>query len=270
MTDAKQRLEAVRAKKPSCWPEPPPDFDTYLPTARIRWWLAASRALTADENCACDRWVDEMEEAQLAYDSENKRTQSEYSVSPLKVMGVPKGLRRMTLEAFNITAAWRIHMDHVLAGKNLLLCAGDERSPAVGVGKTHFFTAMLPRLWDLSGRGRFDEYRWLSSSIWGMKLGNAGIKQSKLIERLHDARVVYIDDLGQEEKGKQSSSIITTLNAAYNAGAQLLASSNLTQDQLVERYGEAIISRFEGDGGRIVPLTGKDKRVKPNEGEKNG
>lgn len=85
------------------------------------------------------------------------------------------------------------------------------------------------------------------------------------LERLIEADLLIMDDLGAEFENKFSvSAVYNIVNNRLNAGRPLIVSTNLEYSDLLARYGDRIISRL----GTLndLPFVGKDVRfLKRNE-----
>ena len=82
------------------------------------------------------------------------------------------------------------------------------------------------------------------------------------LELMTTAEVLVIDDLGTEPMLKNISIeyLMAVLNHRSAKKLPYAVATNLTMAQLMERYGERIVSRLM-DRARLVQLTGQDLRL---------
>lgn len=75
--------------------------------------------------------------------------------------------------------------------------------------------------------------------------------------------LVYIDDIGTENVantyGNKRVPFMELCDAAEQQGKLLICSTNLTLDELIEKYGERTIDRLRGTT-KVVPFIGKSLR----------
>ena len=86
------------------------------------------------------------------------------------------------------------------------------------------------------------------------------------VKRLNDSDLLIIDDLGTELHGQfVTAALYTLVNDRLLAGKPMVVSTNLTLDEVQQRYSPQIRSRLEGSF-RVLPFMGQDIRVLKNRG----
>ena len=76
---------------------------------------------------------------------------------------------------------------------------------------------------------------------------NEIIRFQSAAEKYLDARLLIIDDLGTEFSNQFTlSTLYNLLNARQNKGLATIISTNLSMDQIRQRYTAQIASRIEG------------------------
>jgi DNA replication protein DnaC len=183
----------------------------------------------------------------------------------LRIMKVPMRLRELATKEFNLDLqpAWDRDDAHkwlsdswngLLDGKWVTL-----RGPA-GIGKTHLAVRWL---WNLRKR-KLDfctaNFRFLSSRTWSRDMAMAGFRAEEVAEELGRVKVIVLDDLGQEGDIKRSQAICDLIWDSFNECKQMIITTNLSNDEIIDRYGDACLSRMQGEGNRILNLNGRDCR----------
>jgi DNA replication protein DnaC len=80
------------------------------------------------------------------------------------------------------------------------------------------------------------------------------------LDRLADADLLHIDDLGAEHRTDWVlEQLYTIINARYENERSTLVTSNLAPDELAAQIGERTVSRLEGMCG-LLPFHGSDAR----------
>jgi DNA replication protein DnaC len=234
--------------------------------------LQDSQNQTASMSAGPEAMMREMQLQQERDRNESKLAEIEkYYKREMEDMGIPYGYREFTVKTWNpdlqpeIPAGeWRKLWNVAMTGKNLILYSlpFNEENVGVGIGKSHFTTALL---WERRKRNLWnnpERFLWLSARSWSMKFSNGGIQQGEMADRIASARIVLIDDIGQEGDGKRRLAIADTLAIAHENETQILGSANITREEMGRYYGSAIISRIEGNGD-IVGIKGIDLRRTP-------
>lgn len=115
----------------------------------------------------------------------------------------------------------------------------------VGVGKTHLSAGIAVSLMERSIAVRFGTVATLLQHV---RSGFDRREESATWDELVTPRVLVIDDLGKEKVTEWSEQTMYELvNARYEAERPIIATSNLTLDQLRDRYprvGEAMCDRL--------------------------
>jgi DNA replication protein DnaC len=89
-------------------------------------------------------------------------------------------------------------------------------------------------------------------------IDNGGVLD--FLDRLTDADLLHIDDLGAEHRTEWVlEQLYTIINARYQDERSTLITSNLSRDELADQLGERIVSRLEGSC-ELLPFYGTDAR----------
>ena len=127
-----------------------------------------------------------------------------------------------------------------------------------GLGKTHLSTAVAKELID---RGFGVSYVTAQGLVAAFRKSSFGDEEKDPTEPLLTADLLIIDDLGTElATAFAVSAVYSILNARLSAGRSTLVSTNLSQNELRERYADRITSRLFGE---FYPLlfAGRDIRA---------
>ncbi len=214
--------------------------------------------------------------AEPAREAEGQTVQSELALrvawlntqveTQLRDMSVPSALREFALKHFDVTlqAGWNAEkMISMLAeawktvrnGKWVTL-----QGPA-GVGKTHLAIRWLWRLRLLRPYSLdLSTWRFIGARDWSIRYSSAGIDADSLFDRALLGKVIVIDDIGQEGTGRRREGISDLLACAYDRRKQIILTTNLTDEELVARYGGSIVSRIDAEGNIRLTIKGKDLR----------
>lgn len=134
-----------------------------------------------------------------------------------------------------------------------------------GLGKT-FLSASIAR--EVAAKGYSVAYE--SASHLFQKLENHRFRPDAQTEqdvrRLTECDLLIIDDLGTELPGNfVTAALYTLLNDRLLAGKPMVVSTNLTVDEIGQRYSPQIRSRLQGSF-QLLPFVGQDIRVLKNRG----
>lgn len=134
-------------------------------------------------------------------------------------------------------------------------------SGSVGTGKTHLLTAVARMVeHNNQGKGMWRVQFWPMLDLV-LKLRQNYDDSESLIECLNRAPLLVLDDLGAE---RTTDYILETIEAVvdyrYRQCRPTLVGTNLTLEELSERYRDRVLSRWMGDGG-FIRIAGKDKRL---------
>ena len=89
--------------------------------------------------------------------------------------------------------------------------------------------------------------------------------RGSIIESVLDCDVLYIDDLGSENilKNVTIEYLFLVLNERLIKNKSTIITTNLTPDQILNRYGERVFSRLMNKSNSVlVKLDGEDMRLK--------
>ena len=141
-----------------------------------------------------------------------------------------------------------------LSSGNLLFNGG------TGLGKT-FLSACIAR--EVAARGYSVAYE--TASHFFSKLEKHRFhpdeETAEQVKRLNECDLLIIDDLGTELPGQfVTAALYTLVNDRLLAGKPMVISTNLTIDELGQRYSPQIRSRLQGSF-QLLPFVGQDIRV---------
>ena len=93
---------------------------------------------------------------------------------------------------------------------------------------------------------------------WNAARGEAA--EDDILDDMLKPGVLILDDLGAEQLSQTSSAFLyAVLDGRWANNKKTIFTSNLTPEQIIQRYGDKIASRVLS--GRQVEFTGSDKRV---------
>ncbi|MBR5442423.1 MAG: ATP-binding protein [Clostridia bacterium] len=125
-----------------------------------------------------------------------------------------------------------------------------------GLGKTHLALAVLNRL---TQRGYSVYYSSAGSLLKQMEKERFGRSADTIEEELFNNDLIIIDDLGAEFSTAFSQAAVNELiNNAILAGKAMIIISNLSVDELEERYGQRVVSRL--NSFEVITFEGEDIR----------
>ncbi len=129
-------------------------------------------------------------------------------------------------------------------------------SGGTGLGKTHLALAVLNRL---TQRGYSVYYSSAGSLLKQMERERFGRSADSIEEELFNNDLIIIDDLGAEFSTAFSQAAVNELiNNAILSGKAMIIISNLSVDELKERYGQRVVSRL--NSFEVITFEGKDIR----------
>ena len=133
-----------------------------------------------------------------------------------------------------------------------------------GLGKT-FLSACIARA--VSGRGCSVCYESAAAALEAFELrkfardSEAGEKAERRAQQMLVCDLLILDDLGTEMNTSFSaSSLYTLINTRLLNEKRSIISTNLSDDELLDRYGPQIYSRLKGRYRRL-PFVGQDIRL---------
>lgn len=118
------------------------------------------------------------------------------------------------------------------------------------------------------GRGKSFAAAWAiaelqSDSMWLQALDvRVGASWDALREKAGKVSMLVVDDLGEETAGEHGvKEIAGLLQSRHNCGLKTLVTTNLLEDEIHEKYGERLTSRWSEEGlSRVVMVDGPDLR----------
>ena len=143
-------------------------------------------------------------------------------------------------------------------GKNNILLTGNT-----GSGKTYLLTACVNKCIELGKSVLFVTAYSLNATFLNAHLDGVETRQA-ILDNLIDVDVLAIDDIGTENvyKNVTAEYFFSVLNERIARKKQTFISTNLTLNDIRERYDERIFSRLVDQNTTFVAqLVGKDKRL---------
>ena len=140
------------------------------------------------------------------------------------------------------------------ASGNLLFNGG------TGLGKT-FLSACIAR--EVAAKGYSVAYETASHLFSKLEKNrfHPDEETAEQVKRLNECDLLIIDDLGTELPGQfVTAALYTLVNDRLLAGKPMVISTNLTIDELGQRYSPQIRSRLQGSY-QLLPFVGQDIRV---------
>lgn len=127
---------------------------------------------------------------------------------------------------------------------------------ATGLGKTHLSLAVMNKVTE---KGYSVFYGSADNIIKQMEKERFGRSNGDIEEEIENADLLIIDDLGTEFKTAFSeTAVYQIINNAILNGKPMIISSNLSIDELEERYGQRVVSRL--NSFEVVNFIGTDIR----------
>lgn len=134
-------------------------------------------------------------------------------------------------------------------------------SGPVGTGKTHLLSAVAMLVYIKTHDSCMHDVQYWPILDLAQKLRQEYERVAYLIEDLNMAPLLVIDDLGSE---RTTGYILETIEAVvdyrYRQCRATLIGTNLTLEELAERYGNRVLSRWMGDG-KFIRIAGIDRRL---------
>lgn len=139
--------------------------------------------------------------------------------------------------------------------ENLLMMGG------TGLGKTHLSSAIARRVIE----GGFDVFYVTAinmvSDFEAEQFGNHRGVRGEFTDKYFDCDLLILDDLGTELTNQFTvSCLYNVINMRINRRLPTIISTNLMQNELMQKYSERITSRLFGEF-RILPFLGTDIRL---------
>lgn len=129
-------------------------------------------------------------------------------------------------------------------------------SGGTGLGKTHLALAVLNRV---TQRGYTVYYSSAGSLIKQMEKERFGRSAETVEEEVFNSDLIIIDDLGAEFSTPFAQAAVNELiNNAILSGKAMIIISNLSVNELEERYGQRVVSRL--NSFEVIDFVGEDIR----------
>ncbi len=141
-------------------------------------------------------------------------------------------------------------------GESLLFCG------TTGLGKTHLSTSIAKGLVERGFDVVYDSAQNIISDFEFERFGRGyGDNTDSRTDKYFECDLLIIDDLGTEISNQFTvSCLYNIINTRINHSKSTLISTNLTQEEIRERYGDRITSRLFGDF-MAMRFMGKDIRL---------
>ncbi len=160
--------------------------------------------------------------------------------------------RRM---AQNLAVAKEFALHFAPGKENLLLLGG------TGLGKTHLSTAIARAVIEGGHDVVYESVQTVFADFEYDRFRNGYSNERGRAERYMTAELLILDDLGAEFGNQFTVSCLYQLiNTREVKGLSTIVSTNLTAQELMERYDGRLTSRFLGNY-RILQFVGKDARL---------
>ena len=131
-----------------------------------------------------------------------------------------------------------------------------------GTGKTHISTAIAREIITLGYDVIYDSTQNIISDFESDKFRNGYSQYEPKSEKYLECDLLIIDDLGTEFSSQFTvACLYNLLNTRLNRGLATIISTNLSSDELTQKYEDRIYSRIVGSGCRVLVFKGKDKRI---------
>ncbi len=194
--------------------------------------------------------------------------------------GIGKLIRTQSFETFRLeyygrSPEERRNMERVLTicrtyaerfaaekGDNLLFCG------TTGLGKTHLSTSVAKVVIERGFDVVYDTAQNMLSDFEYERFGkNYGDNSEPRTAKYFDCDLLIIDDLGTEMANQFTlSCLYNVINTRINHSKAMIISTNLTQNEIRDRYSDRITSRLFGDF-MALRFVGKDIRLQKALGE---
>lgn len=129
-----------------------------------------------------------------------------------------------------------------------------------GLGKTMLSSCIAKRVllngYSVVFKSVFKILEDVLAEHYGKKTGNT-------LEELRDTDLVILDDLGSEFSDQSDPILYQIINDRINLHKPTVVTTNMTPQQLNERYNERIFSRLFGEY-KVYPFVGNDIRFEKN------
>ena len=130
-----------------------------------------------------------------------------------------------------------------------------------GLGKTHLSLAIANAVLQRGFSVLYDSVGSLLHTLEQEQFRKAANAQGDTLSVALDADLLILDDFGTEFDTAFSRAMISTLlNCRINAGKPMIINTNLTHNDIQERYGDRILSRLLF-ASRILHFYGRDIRI---------
>ena len=141
-------------------------------------------------------------------------------------------------------------------GVNLLLVG------KTGTGKTHLSTAIAKTVIEKGYSVLYDSTQNILSAFEADKFRSGWAPYEPKADKYLEADLLILDDLGAEFSNQFTvSCLYNLLNTRQNRGLSTVISTNLSPEELSEKYEDRIFSRLVGQDSVILLFVGRDYRI---------
>ena len=131
-----------------------------------------------------------------------------------------------------------------------------------GTGKTHISTAIARELIHQGYDVIYDSTQNIISDFEADRFKSGYGREENKSEKYLNCTLLIIDDLGTEFQNSFTvSTLYNLLNARQNSDLPTIISTNLSPEELSAKYEDRIFSRIMGNGTKVLPFMGNDRRV---------
>ena len=142
------------------------------------------------------------------------------------------------------------------ASESLLMIGGP------GLGKTHLSLAIGFEVIEKGCNVLYVPFHRLFGRLEDARFGRSDEEYARVMRDVLESELLILDDLGSEMATSFTASVLYEIvNTRMTEGRPTIISTNLTEDEITERYRERIHSRLFG-AYRKLPFVGEDQRLK--------
>ena len=131
----------------------------------------------------------------------------------------------------------------------------------VGCGKTHVAVAILKEVIAKGYTGLYYNMVDLLSDIRATYDDRSPLSESELLEELNEPDLLVLDDLGAEKSAEWvNDRLYLIVNRRYESARPIMVTTNLSEEELVKKLGERIVSRLREICQGFPPFPDEDYR----------
>ncbi len=131
-----------------------------------------------------------------------------------------------------------------------------------GTGKTHISTAIARTVIEKGYAVLYDSAQNIIAAFEHDRFKSGYGPYEPQGDKYNECDLLIIDDLGTEFVNQFTvSCLYNIINTRQNAGKKTIISTNLSPDELTQKYDDRICSRIVGCDSKIFAFEGKDMRI---------